>query len=546
MKKNKKIIIITTAVLLSVAAISAGIYYVVDRNNKKHTVKVSLIENVCAYDYNTTNLELSGNVFAGGGQNIRLDENDIISRILVNEGDSVEAGTPLIELDANKLKLELDSCNLAVQQDDLDLQLANKMLAKYQNATPYTEPATSAEPEPSEPDYIEPDNIISEINNVSQAFEGDGSIDSPYKFKCSGDCTLYAPLFKTIESENKYATLYIYSEESGDFTYTCILSPTGRNTMIKDDYSWKVGSIYTLADGTETIQLNSTMPPVPCEFSTYMPDMDDEPDDDIDDGIDDEPDDEPEPSESDSINGKYTRHELNQMIADKQKEIAELTIKKKEDELSAKKAQDKFNKATITSTVSGVVSSINADAGPSDPVMVISDTAGLYVKTAVDEYTYSSIKVGDTINITSWTESGNVQVQGKITSISPYPSDGNNEYSYSSNKNLSFYPITANVDKSSGLNVADYVSVSFGNPEEDGSETLGIEKAYIGEEGGRKFLYLVDEKGYLKKTYITTGKTFYDSYLEIKDDIDTSGYIASPYTKYAKDGAKADKSDIDE
>ena len=30
-----------------------------------------------------------------------------------------------------------------------------------------------------------------------------------------------------------------------------------------------------------------------------------------------------------------------------------------------------------------------------------------------------------------------------------------------------------------------------------------------------------------------------DSYLVIKDDIDTNGYIASPYSKYAKDGAKA-------
>lgn len=541
MKKNKKIIIITAVVLLVVAASSIGIYYAISQNNKKHTVKITPIEYVCAYDYDMMESSLSGSVFAGGGQNIRLDENDIISQILVNEGDTVEVGTPLIALDSNKLKLELDSCNLQVQQDDLDIQLANKMLTKYQNAVPYTEPETPDEPDSTEQDYIEPDNIISEINNISQAFEGDGSIDNPYKFKCSGDCTLHASLFKNIEGDNIYVTLFIYSEDTGDFAYTCILSPTGKNTSIKDDYTWKVGSIYTLADGTETIQLNNTMPPIPCEFSAYTPDIPDEPDDDILD----EPDDETEPSESDSINGKYTRLELNQMISEKQKEIAELTIKKKEDELSAKKAQDKFNKATITSTVSGVVTSINADADSSEPVMVISDSAGLYVKTAVDEYTYASVKVGDTINITSWSEEGDLQVQGTITSISPYPTSGSNEYVYSSNKNLSFYPITVNVDKSSGLKVDDYVSVSFKDVSDEDSQVIGIDKAYIGDDNGKKFLYLVDEKGYLKKTYVTTGKTFYDSYLEIKDEIDTSGYIASPYTKYAKDGAKADTSDID-
>lgn len=535
---KKKIIIITSVILLIAAASGTGIYFAISRSGKKHTVNATPIEYVCTHDYDMMDSSLFATVFAGGGQNIRLDENDIISQILVNEGDTVQAGTPLIQLDANKLKLELDSCNLTLQQDDLDIQLANRMLSKYQNAIPYTEPETSDEPDTIEPDYIDFDNIISEINNISQSFEGDGSIENPYKFKCSGDCTLYAPIFKSIEKDNIYVTLYIYSEDTGNFAYTCILSPTGKNTSIKDDYSWKVGSIYTLADGTETIQLNNTMPTVPCEFSAYIPE---EP---IDDDIPEEPE-EDDTSTSDSIDGRYTQQELNQMISEKQKEIAELTIKKKEDELAAKKAQEKYNKATITSTVSGVVTSINASADDSEPVMVISDSAGLYVKTAVDEYTYASVKVGDPINITSWSESGNQQIQGTITSISPYPASKNEEYAYTFNKNLSYYPVTVNVDASAELSVDDYVSVSFKDSSEEYSEVIGIEKAYIGEDNGKKFLYLVDEDGYIKKTYVTTGKTIYDYYIEIKDEIDTSGYIVSPYTKYAKDGAKANTSDMD-
>lgn len=541
--KKKKIIIITTSIVLAAAAIGTGIYFTVKSNSKKHTVETTMIDNVSTYASDMMETSLSGSVFSGGGQNVYISEDDVIDKILVNEGDSVQPGTPIIALDSNKLKLDLDSCNLAVQQDDLKLQVANKTLQKYQTAVPRSE---NSEPEePDMPDIgISTDNILSEISNISQAFEGDGSMDNPYKFKCYGNSVIHASLFKSIETENKYTTLYIYSEDIGDFAYTCILSPSGKNISIDDNYSWKVGNIYTLADGTETIQLNKKLPKIPCEFSSYTPEYsDDEPIDDTDGS--DEPDEDGD-TVPESIDGVYTQQELSQMISEKQKEIAELTIQKKDDELAAKKAQTKYNKATITSTVNGVVTSIDSSATGSDPVMVISDSAGLYVKTVIDEYSYSDVSIGDEINVMAWTESGDVQTTAKITSISPYPVSSANEYAYTSNKNVSFYPVVAQLENSEGITNDDYVSVSFSKSSEDDSEVIGIDKAYIGDDNGKKFLYLVDDKGYLKKTYITTGKTLYDSYLEIKDEIDTSGYIASPYTKYAKDGAKAKLSDAED
>lgn len=544
MKKHKKLIIIVVITVLIVGGIIGGIYYAVSKNNKNHTVDAVNIGYVCTYDYDYGSSSISGTIRSGGGQNVYLSEGDIISQVLVKEGDSVQEGTPLIALDSNKLKMELDSCNLKLQQDDLNIQLANKMIDKYKKAVPYVEPTepVTEESETDEPDNtgISTDNILSEINSVSQAFEGDGSSVNPYKFKAAGNCILHEDIFKAIEGNNMYINLYIYSEDVDAFTYMCALSPTGKNTSIKEGYTWKVGYIYDLADGTSTIQLNRKLPPVNCEFTTYTPDIPDdiEPDtDDIDDTQD-----TPEPDPDDvnsSIDGVYTQEELNSMISDKQKELAELTIERKEDELAAKKAQNKYNAATITSTVNGIVTSINTDAGSTDPVMVISDSAGMYVKTVVDEYNYNKIKVGDPIYISSWSEDGNSQIEAKITSISPYPASDNSFY-YSSNKNVSFYPVTALVDSSSGLTEDDYINVSFTSSSgTDGSEDLAIDKAYIGNDDKGSFLYLANDKGYLEKTYVKTGKTVMDSYLVIKDEIDTNGYIASPYSKYAKDGAKA-------
>lgn len=542
MKKGKKIITIIVIVAIFISGIIGCIYYAVSKNNKNHTVEATNINFVSAYDYDYSMDSITGTIRNGGGQSIYLSEGDIIKQVLVNVGDTVEAGTPLIALDAEKLKMELDSCNLKLQQDDLNIQLANKMIDKYKKAVPYVKP-TEPETEESyeEPDEgISTDNILSEINTISQAFEGDGSSVNPYKFKASGNCRLHDAIFKTIESNNVYVTLYIYSEDADAFIYTCSLTPTGKNTLIEDGYTWKTGTIYELADGTSTIQLNKKMPLVNCEFTTYIPE------DDFDLDIDDFEDDEDVIPETDDINssidGVYTQEELNSMISEKQQEVAELTIQRKEDELAVKKAQTKYNKSTITSTVTGVVTSIITDAALSDPVMVISDNAGIYLKTVVDEYNYDKIQNGDSIYITTWNEDGNNQIEAKITSISPYPTTDNSYY-YSSNKNVSFYPVTALIDSSSGLTEDDYVSVSFTQPQAEGSESFAIDKAYIGNDDGGSFLYLVNNDGLLEKTYVKTGKTIYDSYVVIKDEIDTNGYIASPYTKYAKDGVKAKLSD---
>ncbi len=65
-------------------------------------------------------------------------------------------------------------------------------------------------------------------------------------------------------------------------------------------------------------------------------------------------------------------------------------------------------------------------------------------------------------------------------------------------------------------------------------------KAYIRSDDGGKYVLKVGDDNRVHKTYIKTGKTIYNQYLEIKSDTLTEeDYVAFPYGTSAIDGAKA-------
>lgn len=566
---KKKIIIAAVVTVVIAAGVTTSIFLLKGKKTKpKETVTATYADYILQSAENFEYSTLTGKIFSGGSQNVYINDGDTLGQILVKVGDNVEVGTPLVTLDANRLKLELDSCNLKVQQDDISINNANKLITKYQNAVPIKEepetpdPGTDEPDEPTdEPEVIDPATILKTIDSFDNAMEGDGSAENPYIFRCTGDCVINAKIFKNIVKKNYNVMLYIYSEDMDDFQYTCSLTPPDAPVKIDKNYSWSVGKIQVLSDGSNIIQLSDELPPVKCEYAVYIdPDIldDDESGDqdltddeffddelqdienfdgdselqDISDGSD--------PDVTGSVDNRYTKEELADLIAEQQNRLSELQLQKRENQIAAKKAQNKYDAATISSTMKGVVTAINPDASASEPVVTIAAGNGLYVTTVIDEYSYSSTKVGDPMYITTWTEEGEVDKAAKITDISPYPSTSN-EYSYSSNPNVSFYPVTSFIEDTEGLKAGDYVTVSIG--EKDSSSSYYVEGAYLGKDKKGAFLYVATDDCILHKEYVTTGKNMY-GYTEIKDfDIGDYMYIASPYTKNVKEGAKANPDD---
>ena len=88
------------------------------------------------------------------------------------------------------------------------------------------------------------------------------------------------------------------------------------------------------------------------------------------------------------------------------------------------------------------------------------------------------------------------------------------------------------------------VSYTSTNPNRP-SNTLTVLKAFVREEDGKKYVYKRDENNKLKKQYIITG-TLSDSGYEVLEGLSESDWIAFPYGKNVKEGAKTREGSVRE
>jgi len=233
----------------------------------------------------------------------------------------------------------------------------------------------------------------------------------------------------------------------------------------------------------------------------------------------------------------YTQEEINQMIKEKEQELASLQLSIKQTNLDIQKLETTLHDCTVTSTVNGVVKSAgDPEEGVEDgkPFMVVDSSEGLYLTGSVTELQLDSIAPGQKVSVMSW--NSGMTFEAEITEISPYPSTG--RY-YGSNPNVSLYPFKAYIEDSSGLMNNEYVQISMNTVSSDANpEALYLHKAYILEEDGKSYVYVRDENEKLRKQEVVTGKMIYGSYKEIKSGLTASDYIAFPYGKGLRDGVK--------
>ena len=84
------------------------------------------------------------------------------------------------------------------------------------------------------------------------------------------------------------------------------------------------------------------------------------------------------------------------------------------------------------------------------------------------------------------------------------------------------------------------IILQAGAGDEAPSDAIYLSKAYIRSDDGGRYILKAGEDKRVHKTYIQTGKTVYNEYLEIKGDVLTADdYIAFPYGAQAIDGARA-------
>ena len=186
---NKKVLIISTAsLIIAGTGIFGGIklYQNYQKNNLQAETQV--VSNINSY-FGDTGVSSSGVVTNDFSQDVYALEEQKIVEVFVEEGQSVQAGDPLISYDMTLAKLELEMKELEAATSSSKLEAAKKALEKLKNTkpvskTPPPQPTPVVPTVPETPEVPEVPEKTGEAYNFiqlgAQPNEGEGTEEDPY------------------------------------------------------------------------------------------------------------------------------------------------------------------------------------------------------------------------------------------------------------------------------------------------------------------------------------------------------------------------------
>lgn len=284
-----------------------------------------------------------------------------------------------------------------------------------------------------------------------------------------------------------------------------------------------------------------------------------------------------------------TKEQIQASLEDNRTQIRDLKLDLREAELKIKKEKKSISDGTVRAELNGVVKKVgDPEETTSDgsPFLQVTGSNGVYVRFDVPENMLDQVRKGDYVMLTSWMSG--ITCEAEIQVISDYP-DSSDSYMYDDGSNQSQYPVTAYVAQggdglqideavqvelegsgtadSSGIAAAEGTeeisadsgiageeellpgSVSADSAAGDGAvtaeEDLYILKAFVRDEDGRKYVYRRGGDGRLVRQEVETGEISGEG-IEIKSGVSFDDYLAFPYGKNVKEGAKTQEATIDE
>lgn len=473
----KKQILIPLCTVLGIGVIGGGIFFFAKYKSNQTVVEVTPVEYHANYDYGDS-ITSSGIISSDASQNIYNDSTKLIKEIFVKEGDSVSVGDKIIEYDMTLTEIELSGKEIALTKTDREISKLYKEITNLQNGN-FGDLGPMVDNRMGSSTFAG----LTPVTFMQRSSAAEASL--------SNDLSVLAGINIPPDDPGDDSTDESSESDSSD--------ESSESDSATDESNG--GSGDGAGGGT--------------------------PDDSIDEGesIPDEP---APPS--------YTKEEVNAMIQERQMAIAKLQTSKKQINLDITVLKKTLENSTVNSAVTGTVTSVKSttdDFSDGSPLISINSSEGLYITGTISELLLDTVEIGQTVSFYSW--NNGISGEATITEISDYPSTSD---SYSSVPNSSSYPFKAFIEDSSGLSNNDWVDITFTSNGGDTSSTFYLDKAYILNENGKKFVYIRDENQLLKKQEIVTGKILYGSYYEIVSGLSMSDYIAFPYGKGIKDGTK--------
>lgn len=559
-KKLKKAIIIAACAVGVCGAVWGGL--TIARNAQRSDVKVYSVNDFCMTDYWGDTSSTSGMVTTDKIQKVFLSSSQTVNKVWVAEGDSVRKGDKLISYDSTLTQA-------SVEQAKIDYDRQDESLTTAKNELEYLKKAKNKETLKQELD-----KLTAELDALKKKYDEDPA--HPY----DGDAPVTegkmdykkAMTVKGADGSDQTVNVQYYSWLSAsrlnDSKVTEILTNLATLRADKDHpsvdtyvvlvqrYEDKVGGYVDNTVGlviTETYTAgdDTAVPAVPESRSVSFSVRSDLPEfEDTERKYDDAA--IKRLQQKINLANMYLENSMEQKdlakaIVDKAQEVKEKEVNLRLAKLSLDKKTKELGDGNVYAEFDGTVKAVrNADEAynNSEAVIELSGGGGYYVTGTLSEMELGSVKVGDTVSISSWMTGA--ACEGTIVSIDDYPTTSGNSWG-DGNRNVSYYPFKVFVEEDASLQANDYVDIQYqkAGTQEQGS-SLYLQSWFIRTDNGKSYVMARNEDGRLEQRWVQTGRDLWGSYTQIRGGLTTDDYLAFPYGRDVVEGARTVEAAADE
>lgn len=560
-KKLKKGIIIAACAVGVCGAVWGGL--TIARNAQRSDVKVYSVNDFCMTDYWGDTSSTSGMVTTDKIQKVFLSSSQTVNKVWVAEGDSVRKGDKLISYDSTLTQA-------SVEQAKIDYDRQDESLTTAKNELEYLKKAKNKETLKQELD-----KLTAELDALKKKYDEDP--DHPY----NGDAPVTEGAIKDYKktmtvkgadgSDQTVNVLYyswLSTSRLNDSKVTEILTNLATLRADKDHpsvdtyvalvqrYEDKVGGYVDNTVGlviTETYTAgdDTAVPAVPESRSVSFSVRSDLPEfEDTERKYDDAA--IKRLQQKINLANMYLENSMEQKdlakaIVDKAQEVKEKEVNLRLAKLSLDKKTKELGDGNVYAEFDGTVKAVrNADEAynNSEAVIELSGGGGYYVTGTLSEMELGSVKVGDTVSISSWMTGA--ACEGTIVSIDDYPTTNGNSWG-DGNSNVSYYPFKVFVEEDAGLQANDYVDIQYqkAGTQEQGN-SLYLQSWFIRTDNGKSYVMARGEDGRLEQRWVQTGRDLWGSYTQIRGGLTTEDYVAFPYGRDVVEGARTVEAAADE
>ena len=559
-KKLKKGIIIAACAVGVCGAVWGGL--TIARNAQRSDVKVYSVNDFCMTDYWGDTSSTSGMVTTDKIQKVFLSSSQTVNKVWVAEGDSVRKGDKLISYDSTLTQA-------SVEQAKIDYDRQDESLTTAKNELEYLKKAKNKETLKQELD-----KLTAELDALKKKYDEDPA--HPY----DGDAPVTegkmdykkTMTVKGADGSDQTVNVQYYSWLStsrlNDSKVEEILTKLGTLRADKDHpsvdtyvvlvqrYEDKVGGYVDNTVGlviTETYTAgdDTAVPAVPERRSVSFSVRSDLPEfEDTERKYDDAA--IKKLQQKINLANMYLENSMEQKdlakaIVDKAQEVKEKEVNLRLAKLSLDKKTKELGDGNVYAEFDGTVKAVrNADEAynNSEAVIELSGGGGYYVTGTLSEMELGSVKVGDTVSISSWMTGA--ACEGTIVSIDDYPTTSGNSWG-DGNRNVSYYPFKAFVEEDAALQANDYVDIQYqkAGTQEQGN-SLYLQSWFIRTDNGKSYVMARGEDGRLEQRWVQTGRDLWGSYTQIRGGLTTDDYVAFPYGRDVVEGARTVEAAADE